>query len=211
MSYRPTISIYVGGEIADIGYYRNWSDEDLFYEAAAYAALFHKCRTKEEYRQQMFRRQKVSYVIQPERFENTQENLHFLEAHSEFPILVDLTLQNIYVSYGALNAEELCVLHTFDVPYSYEEFLRLKQLRNGHASEYQGEGAFSETYYRYLYGELNSKSRRIGTGMRFDTLLSYYRVPFDVPELDRLCEIYRSDDTIMRHCSTRICELLEAA
>ena len=45
MAYRPTISVYIDGQIADLGYYRNWQDEDLFYEALAMAAVFHDCKT----------------------------------------------------------------------------------------------------------------------------------------------------------------------
>ena len=50
MSDRYTISVYLQGKIADIGYYRNWDEKDLLYEAVATAALYEDCRTVEEYR-----------------------------------------------------------------------------------------------------------------------------------------------------------------
>ena len=81
MSYRPTISVYINGHIADIGYYRNWDDKDLFYEAFAIAALFYKCKSIPEYNAKKFGRQKVYYSVEPEIFENTEGNLKFFESH----------------------------------------------------------------------------------------------------------------------------------
>ena len=97
MSYRPTISVYIDGHIADIGYYRNWDDTDLFFEAVAIAALFHDCKSVSEYNEKKFGQQKVYYIVSPETFENTEENLKFFEEHSECPILVDLTAKSIYI------------------------------------------------------------------------------------------------------------------
>ena len=96
MAFRPTIAIVVNGEIADIGYYRNWDAEDLFIEALGLAVIFRDCKTIEEVREKAFGRQKISYIIDPECFENTHENLRMLEDCSEFPISVDLTRKAIY-------------------------------------------------------------------------------------------------------------------
>ncbi len=51
MSFRPTISVYINGHIVDIGYYRNWDEKSLLYEAVAIAALYEDCRSAEEYLQ----------------------------------------------------------------------------------------------------------------------------------------------------------------
>ena len=51
MSFRPTIAIIVGNEIADIGYYRNWDTEDLFIEALGLAVIYRDCKTIEEVRE----------------------------------------------------------------------------------------------------------------------------------------------------------------
>jgi len=110
MAYRPTISVYIDGQIADLGYYRNWQDEDLFYEALAMAAVFHDCKTIRAYRDRRYGTQKMYYLLDPERIENTQENLKELEACSEHPIVVDLTEQAIYTGYGARSEEELAEL-----------------------------------------------------------------------------------------------------
>ena len=82
MAYRPTISVYIDGQIADLGYYRNWQDENLFYEALAMAAVFHDCKTIQAYRDRRYGTQKMYYLLDPVQIENTQENLKELEACS---------------------------------------------------------------------------------------------------------------------------------
>ena len=99
MSFRPTIAVIVKNEIADIGYYRNWDCEDLFIETLGLAVIYQDCKTTEEVRERAFGKQKISYVVYPETFENTQENLRWLEECSEFPIAVDLTRRAIYEGY----------------------------------------------------------------------------------------------------------------
>ena len=54
MSYRPTVSVYINGKIVDNGYYRNWRDKDLFYEAITIAAFFGDCKSREEYYDKMY-------------------------------------------------------------------------------------------------------------------------------------------------------------
>ena len=102
MSFRPTIAVRFGSEIADIGYYRNWSEESLMIEAAAIAAAYDDCRSLEEYRDRAFGRQEISYVIDPEKIPNTQENLRWLESCSEMPVSVDLKSRCIYVGTDAI-------------------------------------------------------------------------------------------------------------
>ena len=107
MSFRPTIAVFIRGQIADYGYYRNWYEKDLFYEALTMALIYADCGTLEEYRQRRFGMQKIFYVVEPEEFENTEENMEFLLSCSEFPIAVDLTAGCIYVSEKPLSPEEL--------------------------------------------------------------------------------------------------------
>ena len=107
MSFRPTISVYYNGEIADIGYYRNWREEALLAEAMGIALAFRDCGTLREFREKAFGGQTVYYSIDPELWENTPENLHELENCSELPMVVDMTAGCIYVSYGALFKAEL--------------------------------------------------------------------------------------------------------
>ena len=78
MSDRYTISAYLQGKIADIGYYRNWDEKDLLYEAVATAALYEDCRTVEEYRQKRFGRQNIQYIVDPELIENWPEAKYHL-------------------------------------------------------------------------------------------------------------------------------------
>lgn len=105
MAFRPTIAVVIDRKIAYIGYYRNWATEDLFIEALGFAVLFRDVRTIEEFRERFFGTQKIYYRVDPEAFENTQENLCFLEECSEMPISVDLTRRAIYEGYSDANDE----------------------------------------------------------------------------------------------------------
>jgi len=110
MSFRPTIAVYVEGQIVDLGYYRNWKYIPLLARAAEIARQYADCTNAEAYRERRFGRQKVYYLLEPEIFENTQENLKFLENCSEFPLVVDLTARCIYVADHALTQAELAAL-----------------------------------------------------------------------------------------------------
>ena len=108
MSYRPTISVYINHHVADVGYYRNWDDKSLFYEAMTIAMLYGDCKSIEEYKDRKYGRQKVYISIEPKIWEDTEENLLELAQCPEFPIMVDVTAQCIYSSdKGALNWREI--------------------------------------------------------------------------------------------------------
>ena len=156
MSFRPTISVYVKGRIADIGYYRNWDEKSLLYEAVATAMLYEDCRSPEEFRQRKFGRQRIRYIVEPETFENTEENLKWFEEHSELPILVDLTAKCIYASYGALPPGEL-----EKIPVYREEILGHRQFSGQEIPGYE----------------------TIDAGTDFSDMLYYSRIPFG--EMDR--------------------------
>mgnify|MGYP000032666663 FL=1 len=68
------------------------------------AMLYGDCKSIEEYKDRKYGRQKVYISIEPEIWEDTEENLLELEQFSEFPIIVDVTAKCIYSSdKGALN------------------------------------------------------------------------------------------------------------
>ena len=131
MSFRPTVSVVIGGKIADIGYYRNWYSRDLFIEALALAVLYSDCRTIEEVRDRAFGTQKIGYIVEPEIFENTQDDLRWLEDCSEMPITVDLTRRAIYEGYSDIS--DMSVEHK-------PEAVDISQITN----------ADEDTYYRIL-------------------------------------------------------------
>ena len=114
MSFRPTISIYAEGKIADIRFYPNWEIRHLIMEATALGVIFAECHTVEEYKKKVFGTQKVYYSVEPENFENTQENLKMLESWSEFPLFVDLTSGYLYHNDCALSAEEQADLPAYE-------------------------------------------------------------------------------------------------
>ena len=118
MAFRPTIAVMAEGGIADIGYYRNWDMEDLFIEAVALAVIHRGTKTVEEFRQEVFGKQNISYIISPELVENTQENLEWLLDCSEFPLTVDLQNEGIYCGYQA-SQEEFARIPDFDVLDGY--------------------------------------------------------------------------------------------
>ena len=157
MAFRPTIAVYIQGRIVDIGYYRNWDVKSLLYEAVAIAALYEDCRTAEEYREKCFGCQTVYYKVEPETFENTEENLKWLENCSEMPIVVDLTARCIYQSYGALTEEELEKIPRYD-----EDVI-------GYRSRY---GKAPEEIPGYGKGIIT-------TATEFDDMLEYSRIPLE--------------------------------
>ena len=98
--------MYINRKIVDIGYYRNWRDKDLFYQAIAIAAFYGDCKSKEEYNERMFGTKEIIHVLEPETIESAEENLKWLESLSEFPIIVDLSEKYIYASYDGILSEE---------------------------------------------------------------------------------------------------------
>jgi hypothetical protein len=182
MSFRPTIAVFVEGRTADFGYYRNWDEESLFFEALTIALLYSDCGSIEEYRERKFGAQKVFYCLSPEEFENTDENLAFLLSCSEFPIAVDLTAGCIYVSETPLSAEELKAL-----PSALDPEERRKRLNARVSAPHVCEEHELEVPPEALFAlEELAGARNIGTinsQTDFGTILERFRIPFG--ELDR--------------------------
>lgn len=112
MSYRPTISVLIDGRVVDFGYYKNWNEESLFYEAIVIAALFHKCTTFEEYyytKNGFIDYSSKDYLGDYYVYEHVEETWDWL-SHSENPICIDLTAKCIYTSHRAKSISELAEL-----------------------------------------------------------------------------------------------------
>lgn len=143
MSYRPTISVYVNGKIADIGYYRNWDNWSIFVECLTISTLFHDCKSVEEYRERVYGTQKIGIIISPEIWDNTDENLKTLEWHSEDPFIVDLTHKckknngEVPQYYVENDHEAIIKPAVFDLVQAEIE------RRNQHTGKYSGNGIFS--------------------------------------------------------------------
>ncbi len=200
MGFRPTISIYINGHIADIGYYKYWECEDLFFEAFAIAALFNKCQSISEYNDKRFGRQKVYYSIDPVIYEKTEENLKVLENCSEWPVLVDLTAKCIYINEGALEKSEL-----LDVPSALEmckNFGYVKCLEDGISytcaltSDY-------EDYEKEIISDDRVSIRNIYW------VMEHCRIPFDHLNMDEILNIFMEYHELWRHLSNRTVELLQ--
>lgn len=174
MSYRPTISVYIRGEIADIGYYRNWSDRALFMEAAAIMAVFGHCQTVPEYR-----RRKAALSGAEALPSDDKEVLLSLERWSEFPVLVDLTRKNIYVSCGALSPRELSRIPTVG--------------QNGLCRLYRG-GMAARQRDPFRSGYVCQTTD-------FHSLLRDFRIPFDAEQCDSLRDVFATDPKLLSYLS----------
>ena len=168
MSYRPTISVYINGKIVDNGYYRNWNDKDLFYEAITIAAFFGDCKSRHEYYERMYGTQKVYHVFEPEAFEATEENLKWFEELSEFPVIVDFTNKCIYASYnGPLFSTNLSKRPTVTNGRKIKCKRRIwKQIRpeRGDFIEHITNGGFYDSGYGWLEKTVTGNDNiRIGT------------------------------------------------
>ena len=209
MSYRPTISVYIDGHIADIGYYRNWDDTDLFFEAVAIAALFHDCKSVSEYNEKKFGQQKVYYIVSPETFENTEENLKFFEEHSKCPILVDLTAKSIYISEGAKEQDEL-----LSIPSALEKhdnYGYRKAYRRMGMSAYECLLAGIPYHYDPLafveYQEEIPAVDRV-TLKNIDYVMAHCRIPFGHVDMDYILKLFLKHKELRRHLSVNTGELL---
>lgn len=210
MSDRPTISVYIDGHIADIGYYRNWDPTDLFFEAIAIAALFGKCTSIQEYSEKKYGKQKVSYSLEPEVFENTEENLKSLEACSEFPILIDLTAKCIYRSRGAKEREKLYAIPSaFDKHDNYD--YRKEHRRTGLSRVETLLAGLSYTYDPTAFEEYEEPIPAVSSISMQDVcyLLSYFRIPLSQVDMDEVLDMYLEYDELKRHLSTTMVDLLK--
>ena len=195
MSFRPTIAVYINGTIADIGYYRNWSTKCLLYEALAIAALYGDCRTAEAYRERRYHRQQLQYLVEPELFDNSEENLKFFESCSELPLVVDLTAQCIYCSAGALTVEEIQKLPSAlaMLPF-YGSKTVYRRCRNGSfCCEEKPVTAY----------------RRISKRTDFYYLLKNCRLPYGELDMTSLLTLFRTEPSLRRFLSEDIADQLD--
>lgn len=131
MSFRPTVSVYAEGRIADLKLYKNPRAETLLFAALAIGREYAGCGRR-EYLLRRYGAERFDIFLCPERIPNTEEGLKSLEAASEFPLLVDLTSRSIYCSDRALSERELRALPDLSLerwffrlssPYWEERFL----------------------------------------------------------------------------------------
>ena len=95
MSYRPTVSIYLNGEIAEIYLFRDAEPDHLRDFAFALAVFLDGCESKEQVREML-------------KMPPAEESfLKELEAGSEDPFLIDLTSRCIYCNYQPIRKEDL--------------------------------------------------------------------------------------------------------
>ena len=196
MAYRPTISVYINGRIVDIGYYRNWDDNNLFFEAIATAALFGECKSAYEYNQKRYGRQEIYYDLSPEYWENTEENMKELESYSEFPILVDLTSKCIYNSTGARRPEELMKLPNALEEHKNYGFYTMARIVGSKPK-------ISVEEYRKEYPAV----KKI-TAQNVGYVMGHCRISFEHIDMNEVLNLFRRENALQYHLSTGIVELL---
>lgn len=222
VSYRPTISIYFNRHIADIGYYRNWDNKDLFYEAIAITSLYGECESIEEYREKKYGCQKAYHVIKPEIIEGTDENLTELERYSEFPIIVDITAKCIYSNYGALNWRELACLpsildahktygfqEVFCKVENYDELISEKDKIWESNENWQEIFEWERKHPLYEFVDKPVKFDRISKFTDFGLMMSKCRIPFGYLNLDEIRRILLDWEEAKYHLSQNVMEHLK--
>ena len=111
MGFRPTISVYLNGQILDVWMYKNCLEKWLFYKALSIAADYDHCKSIEDYRRTRLEQvlPEYRYLIEERKFdaEDIKEMDSFEAGRSEFPLIVDLTNKTIYYGPGARSKEEL--------------------------------------------------------------------------------------------------------
>lgn len=172
MSDRYTISVYIDGHIADIGYYRNWDPRSLFFEAVALGLLFGDCVSREEYLVKRYGTESVAYSVEPEVFENTEANLKWLEECSEWPYIVDLTLKQIYPGRRAKTEEELQKLPS---ALKLDNVVR-RRLRKRGVWGWEGQRRVLKDIVYAL--EIVRTPKYAAPGMDYSVFLDHCRIPF---------------------------------
>ena len=109
MSFRPTVSVYAEGRIADVMLFKNPRAETLLFTALAIGREYAGCGRR-EYLLRRYGAERFDIFLCPERIPNTEAGLKIIEACSELPILVDLASRSIYCADRALSESELRAL-----------------------------------------------------------------------------------------------------
>lgn len=200
MSDRYTISVYVDGRIADIGYYRNWDARSLFFEAVALGLLFGDCVSREEYLVKRYGTESVAYSVEPEVYENTEANLKWLEECSEWPYIVDLTLKQIYPGRRAKTAKELDKLPS---ALKLDNVVR-RRLRERGVWGWEGQRRVLKDIVYAL--EIIRTPKYAAPGMDYSVFLDHCRIPFGLFDRARVMDALRGLGDAL---SNEVRELLE--
>ena len=108
-----------------------------------------------------------------------------------------------------VNPKEIKIFHTFDDPYTYEEFVRLVEFKENREAGYYAEKKNREEYLKRRYDNV-LRAEKIDHHMDYDRLLSYYRIPFGKLDLIKIKDLFSHFTSLRSHCSAMICDLLQA-
>ena len=213
MSDRWTISTYLNSNIADIGGYLNWREEDMFYEAVAIMAVFADCRTADDYWRL---RRELSEEKSDKIYRFEKRFMHEMEQESEFPLLVDLTGRKIYSSFCLARNRDLCKIHEVGDPYeSMDEFVNYSFRK----------GSYEWLYMTWARGKKNMdreiayiRQRQLPfplteeeiTPLHVDEMINHYKISFSNRAICKVRQVFRDEPSLKKHLSTRMSEMVSA-
>ena len=166
MSFRATITVIYEDGAAGIGYYRNWDELHLLFEAVALAAVADSCTDCRAYRD-------MKRSADPERSleitdEEEDEVIHDLMEISEYPIIVDTASKRIRLAgyWPCAESRKLCreqdvlrptvnvteLLCGEGIPYTKEMLKRVRKELLGDEEMPGHISAGTGRMIRYLFG-----------------------------------------------------------
>jgi len=201
MAYRVKISTYVDGHIADMGYYRNWNSDYIFYEAFALAAYFHECKTVTEY----LVKSTGQRNIKPTAAWGYQENwLKEMESSGDWHIFIDLTKKWIYTKDFIPSSKTIedqpfarRGMKNFGYEYSY------KRKSDGHIfSDYMMHCICypKPDFSKYERMKKVIPAKEITPENMFD-VLTYCRISYQDVDMEKVLQMYQTDRDLQRYLS----------
>ena len=187
MSYRCSINIVVNGRYVLSGYYRNWSDENLFYEAVALETLFHGCQNLSAFMKRMEELGMQRKIIGIPAKEFEEDNLAMDQS-----IIVDVSNSWIYSSFHILSMDEILTYPVVGEPLTFAHYMK----RNS---------VYAARYYSEKLSIFNANR-----DMEFANLLQYYAIDLSQTDTALLLDLYRKYESLRNHCSIQTAEAIIA-
>ena len=213
MSDRWTISTYLNGKIINIGYYKNWREEDMFYEAVSIMAVFADCRSDNEYWKL---REKLLKKEPERRYRPGKRLLHEMERASEFPLLVDLTGRKIYSSFCLARNRDLQKIHPVGEPYETMNDFVSYSFRKGsyewHHMTWARDRKEMDREIAYI------KQRQLPFSFTeeeiiplfVDEMINHYKISFTLKTIHDVRLVFKDEPSLKKHLSTSMSDMVTA-
>ena len=208
MAYRVKISTYVDGHLADLGYYRNWNSDHIFYEAFALAAYFHECKTLTEYLIKSTGQKNAKPTAAWGYHENWMKELEY---SGDWLIYIDLTKKWIYTKDPTPSSKK-----TKDLPFANHEMKNFgyeyyyKRKSDGHIfSDYMMHCiAYPKPdFSKYERIKKVIPAKDITPENMYDVLL-YCRISYQDVDMKKVLQMYQTDRDLQRHLSIQTRDMI---